>query len=96
MSHFADWINKQIKCARKKGAFCPCSGSDEYLLIMAGDRKPNFSWSWEVVNTCGDVPTTVISGPASVQLDIGPACLPKGQYQFNIQVRVWGHVCAIL
>ena len=87
VSHFADWINKQIKCARKKGAFCPCSGSDEYFLIIADGLNPDMS-SWEVVNTCGDVPTTVMSGP-DFDFDITPKCLPQGQYQFNIQVRVW-------
>ena len=93
VSHFADWINKQIKCARKKGAFCPCSGSDEYFLIIADGLNPDMS-SWEVVNTCGDVPTTVMSGPVTdVTPAFGlPACLPEGQYELYIQVRVWRYV----
>ena len=92
VSYFADWIKKQIKCARK-GAFCPCSGSDEYLMVLADGYNPDISV--EVLNTCGDDPTTIIN---STDFAFESMCLPKGQYQFNIQVRVrvWGHVCAIL
>ena len=96
VSYFADWIKKQIECARK-GAFCPCSGSDnpEYLMVQAGGFNPAISV--EVVNTCGDVPTTIIPS-TSTDFPFEAMCLPKGQYMFNItvRVRVWGHVCAIL
>ena len=92
VSYVADWIKKQTKCARK-GAFCPCSGSDEYLMIMTGASNPDTIY-WEVVNTCGDVPTTVMSGPVTdVTPAFGlPACLPEGQYELYIQVRVWRYV----
>jgi hypothetical protein len=82
VSYYADWIKKQIKCARK-GAFCPCSDSDDYLMVQAGGFDPAISV--EVMSTCGDVPTTIIS---HTFLAFEAMCVPKGQYEFNIKVRV--------
>lgn len=84
VSHYVEWIKKQTNCALN-GAFCPCLGSGEYFMIHVDGEVPD-TVSWDLKNTCGDVLTTIkkSGGPTFEAM-----CVPKGQYVFNIQVRVW-------
>ena len=88
VSHFVDWINKQVKCALKKGAFCPCSRSDEYLFLNV---KSFGDVSWTLKSTCGDDQTAIKFGVKG----LAAACIPEGQYEFDIKVRVWGSGSAV-
>ena len=85
VSYFADWIKEQTACALEKGFWCPCSGSEQYLKVIIGAFSPS-KISWDVTNTCGDVPTTIMSG-GGVFTEVKTMCVPKGQYVFTIQVR---------